>query len=92
MSKKCKNCGHPEGFEKNIVGLKKWLCGCACHKTNCSEHEWITETLREPTFKVAYGSIRTCKKCGKVQFADWTKGRIGGDWMDAPESYYKKKR
>jgi hypothetical protein len=30
---KCGNCGHSEGFKRNVVGLNKWLCECECHKT-----------------------------------------------------------
>jgi len=51
----------------------------------CSEHDWAEETLHEPNFHVAYGAKRRCRKCGKQQFADYTAGRVGGDWVDAPK-------
>lgn len=53
-------------------------------ESGCSEHDWIEETLREPTFQVAYGAKRTCRRCGKVQFADFCAGRVGGPWVDVP--------
>lgn len=49
------------------------------------EHSWTTETLREPDFQVAYGAVRVCAKCRKRQFADYTAGRIGGDFKDSKE-------
>lgn len=29
----CPECKHEIGFKRNVVGLKKWLCGCRCHQT-----------------------------------------------------------
>ena len=46
-----------------------------------SGHTWREETLREPNFQVAYGAKRTCIICGRVEIADYTAGRIGGDWV-----------
>jgi len=55
-----------------------------CAPASGPAHVWVEETLREPNFHVAFGAVRTCERCGKRQTADYTAGRIGGPWVDAP--------
>lgn len=45
-------------------------------------HDWTEMTLREPTFQIAFATLRTCRLCGRRQGADHTAGRIGGPWVD----------
>ena len=60
--------------------------GLTCYDSATEEpmpsgHAWREETLREPTFGVAFGATRICRICGKRQGADYTAGRIGGAWV-----------
>lgn len=36
------------------------------------------ETLREPNFGVAFGSRRVCRKCGAIEYENWSETRASG--------------
>jgi hypothetical protein len=55
------------------------------------QHNWIEETLREPNFQVAFGRVRTCKICGKEQYANYAEGRVGEPFRDVSQGNSNKK-
>lgn len=45
-------------------------------------HNWKQKSITEPDFGVAFGAERVCSICQLKQYADYTAGRSGGDWVN----------
>ena len=64
-----------------VLSNNKERWGMSKPEITC-QHEWQEETIREPTFNIAFGSKRKCLICGKEQFANFCEGRLGGPYRD----------
>jgi len=52
---------------------------------------WEQEELREPRFRVCYGALRVCQKCGRAEYADYTGSPSAGDWRPVKLDVERKK-